>query len=111
MKYWCSNCGQVVDDYDVISEEHYEDGFLNPYESEWRCPYCGEELGAEEAKECPICGEWMDPERVICEDCEDEISVYVDMWLDGFAFDKDIYKEEAREYVKYWLEQKGVIDA
>lgn len=110
MTYWCENCNRAVDEDDVLFEAGYTlmDGhkYRNPHEDWMRCPHCKEELD-KEAIQCPICGEWMDPERYICPDCEDDISVYVDMGLDGYAFDKDISKEDAKEYFELWLEQKG----
>lgn len=110
MTYWCENCHSLVDEDDVLYEEGSTviDGrrYRNPYEDWARCPHCGEEISTE-AIDCPICGNPMAPDRYICEDCEDDISVYVDMGLDGYAFDKDISKEDAKECFELWLEQKG----
>ncbi len=111
MKYWCDSCETAVDDDDVKVVKDYQpvDGtfYHNPYGDSIYCPNCGEELGGEEAGLCAICGEWISPDKTICQECEDELTTYIEMMIDGYAFDKDVSKDEAKAHFEYWLEQKG----
>ena len=115
MTFWCFNCNRAVDEDDLDCKEGYTsiDGhsYRNTYEDEYSCPYCGADFYVmEEAKTCPICGEEMNPDRHICEECEDKLKVYVEQMLDGYALDEDITKEQAIEDFNYYIkEMKGDI--
>lgn len=109
---WCANCNTAVDEDEVRYEEGYTimDGhkYRNPYEDMAYCPHCGDELMGEEAIRCPICDEWMDPERYICPECEKELSEYVNSMIDSYVLATGEYRNDAIEFYKLWLKQKGV---
>lgn len=109
MTFYCFKCGATFDESEIECKDGYEviDGrrWQNPYENEYFCPNCGaSEDYFDEAGLCEVCDEAINPEKHLCDNCIDELSVYVDQMLDEYALAHEMHKEDAKEIFTHWLE-------